>query len=823
LCLEIEERKAMKSHMFTLTALAMMLATSTSRGGEAPAYVSLDIYPPTVSLHSGDDYQGVVAVATRADGVTHDVTEQVEWNFSAAGIATLDESQTLRPAAKGSTQLHAKLGELTAQIDVAAANIDTDRQVSFANDVMPVFMRAGCNAGSCHGASRGKDGFRLSLFGFDPAGDHHNLTRELATRRINRAIPEDSLLLEKSIGAVPHGGGKRFAADTVYYQIIRDWIDAGTPNDVAEAAAAERLELFPPRAVLEGEGSKQRFVAVAHYADGTTRDVTNLVVFQSNNDVSAAIDDVGNVTAGARGESFVMSRFATFTVGSQVIVIPAGLEYTPPATPPANYIDEHVNAKLVKLRLEPSEQSHDAEFLRRVSIDIAGQLPDADEVRAFVADTAPDKRERKIDELLATKEFAEIWAMKLSELLLVRSENNRVDYKPMFLYSQWVTRKMESGTPLDQIVREVLGASGGSFDNPAVNFYQIEPDTLKTSENVAQAFMGIRTQCAQCHNHPFDRWTMDDYYSFAAFFSQIGRKNGEDFRETVVFNRNSGEVNHPVGNRQMTPKFLGDDAPEITSGDDRREVVAEWITSPENPYFATSMANRVWAHFFGVGIVEPVDDIRVSNPASNPELFATLGNKFVEYKYDLRRLVKDICMSNAYQRSTVANDSNIDDTRNFARSLPRRIPAEMLLDCICQVTGAPEKFPGLPLGARAVQIADGRTSTYFLTTFGRAERQSVCACETKAEPTLSQALHMLNGGTVHGKISQGKTIVKWLDEGKTPAEVIDLIYLNCLGREPTSAERDELVKTLGDAEKPVAELEDVFWAVLNSREFLFNH
>ncbi len=800
-----------------------LLATGSLAFAEPAAIVSLDVYPPTISLGHATDYQSVIAVATRSDGVTEDVTERVDWKLDSDSVARVDAQHIVRPVGDGAAKLAAKLGDLQSQVDVHVENVATSREVSFANDVMPVFMRAGCNAGSCHGASRGKDGFRLSLFGFDPVGDHHRLTRELANRRINRAIPEDSLLLEKSIGAVPHSGGKRFEANSVYYQMIRDWIDRGTPNDVADATKVTNLELFPSRAVLEGEGVKQHFVAVAHYSDGTTRDVTNLVAFQSNNEVSATVDDLGLVTAGARGEAFVMSRFDTFTVGSQVIVIPAGLDYQPPSDVPVNYVDELVDAKLAKLRLEPSDRCSDVEFLRRASIDITGSLPDVDEVRAFVADSDLDKRAKKIDELLESKQFAEIWAMKLSELLLVRTENNRVDYKPMFLYSQWVTRKLETGTPIDEIICEVLGASGGSFDNPAVNFYQIEPDTLKTSENVAQAFMGIRTQCAQCHNHPFDRWTMDDYYSFAAFFAQIGRKNGEDYRETMVFNRGDGEVNHPVDKRQMTPKFLGQEQPEIERGDDRREVVAKWVTSPENPYFAKSMANRVWAHFFGVGIVEPVDDIRVSNPASNPELFAALGDKFVEYKYDLRRLVKDICLSNAYQRSSVANDSNIDDTRNFARCQPRRIPAEMLLDCVCQVTEAPEKFQGLPVGARAVQIADGKTSNYFLTTFGRAARNTVCACEVKAEPTLSQALHMLNGQTVQGKILQGKVIEKLLEAGKTPAEIVEIIYIACLSREPTTSERTELLAMLDGDEKPRAKLEDIFWAVLNSREFLFNH
>jgi hypothetical protein len=422
---------------------------------------------------------------------------------------------------------------------------------------------------------------------------------------------------------------------------------------------------------------------------------------------------------------------------------------------------------------------------------------------------------------LERKEFSEIWAMKWAELLMIKT-TNQVSTKSAFLYASWLTDKIATNVPLDQMVQELLSATGGTFKEPATNYYQIERDTLKTAENVAQVFMGIRTQCAQCHNHPFDRWTMDDYYSFAAFFSQIGRKQSEDYREIIVFNSGGGEVAHPVGGRQMKPKFLGGIEPD-TAGKDRRDLLAKWLTSTDNPYFATSVANRVWAHFFGKGIVEPVDDIRVSNPASNPELFKTLGDKLVEYKYDFKSLVRDIANSHTYQRSTVRNESNAGDERNFAHGNVRRIPAEMMLDCISQVTSVSDKFQGLPIGARAVQIANGATSNYFLTTFGRAPRDTVCACEAKTEPTLSQALHMLNGSTVQGKIQAGGLPAKLVAEGKTPQQAIETIYIRALSRKPTQEEMDRLMVIVGQAANPQQGLEDVFWAVLNSREFVFNH
>jgi hypothetical protein len=652
-------------------------------------------------------------------------------------------------------------------------------------------------------------------------GDHHRLTREQAVRRINVALPDDSLLLTKVTGAVPHTGGKKFEPDSVYAKTLREWVKAGAPNDVAEAPTITKVDLYPPRAVLEGEGAIQRFIAVAHYSDGRTRDISNLALFLTNNESSAAVDADGLVKAGARGEAFVMARFDTHTVGSQVLVLPKGLEFKPTEEPPVNYIDELVNAKLNTMRMNPSPVCSDEEFLRRVCIDITGQLPSRDEYDVFMADSDPHKRARKIDELLERKEFAELWAMKWSELLMVKVIPNRVEYKPMFLYSQWITRQIAAGVPLDEMVRAMLSASGGSFVSPAVNFYQIEETTQKTAENVAQIFLGTRLQCAQCHNHPFDRWTMDDYYSFTAFFAQIGRKTGEDYRETIIFNAGGGEATHLVDGRPMKPKFLGGAEPD-TAGKDRRAVLADWITSPENPYFAVNVANRVFAHFMGVGVVEPVDDVRISNPPSNSELHARLGAKLIEYKYDLRQLVRDICNSHAYQRVSEPNESNAGDRRNFATARVRRIPAEALLDCICEVTNAKEKFPGLPLGARAVQIADGTTSTYFLTTFGRAPRNTVCACEATSEPTLSQALHLLNGSAAHEKIGQGKVIETLLEAGKSPAEVVEEIYVRCLSRKPTEAEAAKLAELYADVEKPVAELQDVFWAVLNSREFLFN-
>ncbi len=792
--------------------------------GGAPALAQspvtgIAVYPPDVNLSFQQDRQKFVVVATRQDGVTLDVTSQSQVALADASLARI-ENATLYPVADGQTSLNIDYQGHKASIPVVVTDSAKVVPVSFKADVMPVFLRAGCNTGSCHGAARGKDGFRISIFGFDPDGDYYRITRELGARRINLALPESSLLMEKSCGDVPHTGGKRFDKDSEYYHTLLTWLKEGAPADPQEPSVCVEVEVFPPKAVMEGSDVTQQFIARAKYADGSDRDVTSLAVFMSNNDNSAPVNDMGLVTAANRGEAFVMARFDTHTVVSQVIVLPANLQYTAPAIA-GNYIDELVGAKLNNLRILPSGLCTDEEFLRRVSLDITGTLPTEEEYQQFMSDASSDKRAKLVDRLLERKEFSEIWAMKWAELLMIKS-SNQVSYKAAYLYNSWLTDKIANNVPLNEMIRELLSATGGTFTEPATNFYQIETDTLKTAENVAQIFMGIRTQCAQCHNHPFDRWTMDDYYSFAAFFAQIGRKRGEDYRETVVFNRGGGDVRHMVGNRVMAPKFLGGEQPD-TAGKDRRALLADWLTAPDNPFFARNVSNRIWAHFFGKGIVEPVDDVRVSNPPSNPELLDTLSHKLVEYNYDFKTLVRDICNSHAYQRSTVRNESNAEDELNFAHGAVRRVQAEMMLDCISQVTETKDKFRGLPLGARAVQIADGQTSTYFLTTFGRATRQTVCACEVNTDPNLSQALHLLNGDTTQSKIAQGGTVKKLLEAGKTPEQVIESIYIRCLTRKPTAEETAKLLDVVQQSANPQQGLEDVFWAVVNSREFIFNH
>lgn len=800
-------------------AIALSPIASKSFAGETKP-TAIHVYPVEVKLTTQRDRQSVIVQAVYPDGITRDVTSQAKFTLSNPDFAGLDKN-TLHPKADGRTTLKVLYGDLGTDVPLEVQQASVDRPISFKLDVMPIFLKTGCNTGSCHGAARGKDGFRLSLFGYDPDGDYFRLTRQISGRRINLAMPNESLLLEKTIGKVPHTGGTRFKENSDPYNTLLRWLEAGAPKDSGEVPRVEAIEIYPKEAVLDGPGAAQRLSVRARYSDGTDRDITSRAKFTSNNSDSAKVAEDGVVTAGKRGEAFITARFDTHTIGTHFIILPKGLQFKWKEIAEHNYIDKLMNEKFLKLRIIPSDVCSDEIFLRRATLDITGKLPTAEKYQSFIKDNDPKKRDKLVDELLSRKEFVEIWVMKWAELLQIRT-SRQVSYKAMLRYYNWLQERIANNIPMDQMVQELLGSSGGTFSNAATNYYQNETNALKISENVAQVFMGMRIQCAQCHNHPFDRWTMDDYYSFGAFFSQIGRKRGEDPRETIVYNNRSGQVKHPVGGRTMAPKFLGGEVPDV-QGKDRRIVMAQWLASKDNPYFAKNLSNIVWAHFFGRGIIDEVDDVRVTNPAVNPVLLDELARHFAEYKYDFKKLVRDICTSRTYQLATQTNETNENDTRNFSHASLRRLRAEILLDAISQVTETKNKFRGLPLGARAVQIADGKTTNYFLTTFGRAKRESVCACEVKMEPNLSQVLHLLNGNTLHSNIQRGKFIQRRVAEGKKSPEIITELYIRCLTRKPTQKEMSALSAIIDPEKNQRQVLEDVFWSLLNSREFLFIH
>ncbi|MBN8459229.1 MAG: PSD1 domain-containing protein [Verrucomicrobia bacterium] len=792
-----------------------------------PQIAMIEAFPKAVSLETAADEHRVVILARFKDAATHNITGLSKVSLADPSLAKLDGT-LLTPLKDGSTKLLIEYRGLKTEVPVTVKDATKPRPVSFQLDVMPVLTAAGCNTGSCHGSARGQDGFMLSIYAYDPKGDFERLTTQIPGRRINLAVPEDSLLLTKAIGAVPHTGGALMKKDSRFYETLRTWIADGARYDQGEIPQATAITIEPPQVVLAGPDVTVPYTVRATYTDGSDRDVTRLSVFSTSNDNSVTIQRGSNIaTSKNRGEAFLLARYHTLNEVTQAIVIPKDPAYQRPEFPAFNYIDPLVADKLNKLRVLPSGLCDDEAFLRRVHLDLIGALPTPERRAAFLTDTRPDKRALLVDELINRKEFTEMWVMKWAELMQIRTFNNgaqQVSYKAALNYYQWLRERIAANMPFNQLVRELLSAEGGTFANPATNYFQIEENVLKLTENVAQVFMGTRIQCAQCHDHPFDRWTMGDYYSFASFFAQVKRKPAEDPRERIVFDAD-GEVQHPVTKQNAVPKYLGGPKPDL-AGTPRRKAVANWLTAPDNPWFARNVANIVWAHFLGVGIVDPVDDVRVSNPPSNPELLNALAAKFVEYNFDMRKLVRDICTSRTYQLSTRTNPSNETDSRNFSHAMIRRVRAEVLLDCISQATATPNKFKGLPSGARAVQIADGNTTNYFLTTFGRATRATVCSCEVKMEPNLSQALHLLNGDSIHQRIIQGKVVPTLIEAKKSPTEILDTLYLTALSRPPTDDEKKRLAPALAEAADPKKSseiLEDIFWALLNSKEFIFNH
>jgi hypothetical protein len=785
-------------NMFT-RILSLVIAVAVT----APAFATttLKVFPATVELRGQDDRQGIVVQQVDDQGITKDVTATAKFRLADPAVAGLN-GQTLSPLKDGTTRLIVENGGLSVEVAVVVKDAGKSRPVSFRLDVMPVFMKHGCNNGSCHGAAKGKDGFNLSLFGFDPAGDYHRLTRAIVGRRVDLAVPEKSLLLEKVTGAVAHTGGKLFDTKHDDYKTILRWLQAGAPDDGSDTPVPTGVELLPSKIVFSGKEQKQRLIVLAKYSDGAIRDVTRLSLYLTNNEAIAAIDKEGNVSAGGRGGAYVFARFGKFTVGTETIVLPTDDNFTWPKTPETNYVDTLVFDKLKKLHLEPSELCTDEVFFRRVSLDLVGILPMREEHDAFLADKDPKKREKLIDTLIERPEFIDMWTMKWGEMLRVRANNQNPSYgrdgKAMYSYAAWIKEQMTKNRPLNEFAAELLVGKGSNFKSPAANLYtsgeRLTPE--KTAEDIAQVFLGIRIQCAQCHNHPFDRWTLDDYYGFSAFFAGVNLRRGSEGREVIVANNDAANtVAHPVDGRRMKPKMLGGPAPDI-EGQDPRKALAAWLASPENSQFSQTMANIIWSHFFGRGIVEPVDDVRISNPPSNKELLEELGKKLASYNFDKKKLVRDICNSRTYQLSASTNATNELEESYFSHSYVRRLRAEVLLDSITRITGSEDRFAQSPPGTRAVQIHSGEITNYFLTTFGRAPRETACSCEVNMEANLSQALHLVNGDTVTSKvaIAQGKLIAGMIADKKTPEEIISELYLRTLCRKPTQKELTRLVE-----------------------------
>jgi len=703
---------------------------------------------------------------------------------------------------------------------------------SFRLDVMPVFFRAGCNSGGCHGAAAGKDGFHLSLFGYDPAGDYYRLTQQIVGRRVDLAAPEQSLLLLKATGMVPHSGGRRFKSDSELYRTLLRWIQQGAADDTDNAATVTGISLVPDKVIFSGKIIRQPLQLIAKYSDGTSRPVNRLALYLTNNKSTADIDENGLVTAGKRGDTFVFARFAKYTAGAEIIVLPNNKGFKWPKIVETNYIDEAVDTKLKQLRILPSGISPDDEFARRVYFDLIGLPPTPAEFRAFISDKDRDKRAKLIDRLLQRDEFNDLWATKWAEMLKIVSDNNSsygTDRKAAYQYYEWIREQVKKNIPLDRFARMQIASKGSNLQDPAVNLYTMLPqgqyDPKAVAQDVTQIFTGMRIQCAQCHNHPFDRWTQDDYYSFVSFFTGVKRKVASEARELYVYDDpNAPPAKHLLTGQLMPAKFLGGASPDV-KGKDPRQALAEWLTAKDNPLFRQNMANRIWAHFFGRGIVDPVDDVRISNPPSNRELLEALGQHLADYDFDAKKLMRDICNSRTYQLASDTNATNKDDSQMFSHANLRRLRADVLLDSIAQVTKTASSFNEEPAGMRAIQLYEGsrRSNSYFLKTFGLSQRDSVNASETRTEPTLAQALHLVNGDTVQGKIDRSTVVQDMLNQHRKPDEIIDELFIRCLSRKPSETERKKMLSLVQPTPNDRKAYDDILWALLNSTEFSFNH
>ena len=795
----------MNFRMLSLAGLATVMTSASVC--LADAGTQLKVFPSEISLRGQGDRLTIAVQVVNDQGITRDVTGAVKVRVADPNVVGVD-GQTLKPKADGETKLLVELGQLKAEVPVTVKEATASRDVSFRLDVMPIFMKSGCNTGSCHGAARGKDGFHLSLFGYDPAGDYFKLTRQIIGRRVDLAVPEKSLVLEKSLGEVDHTGGQLFTQDSDEYRTMLRWIEAGAPDDKGDTPEPLGIELLPSKTVFAGKDQTQKTVVMARYSDGSVRDVTKLALFMTNNDAVVSIDKDGVAKGNNRGGAFVFARFNKFTVGGEILVLPTDDKFVWPNTSETNFVDTLVFDKLKKLHLAPSELCNDETFLRRVSLDLIGLPPTREEYDRFVADTDKDKRAKLIDSLLDREEFVDIWAMKWGELLRIRAVNNQPQYgrdsKAMWSYAAWVHDQMAANRPLNEFVADLVVGNGSNIKQPTSNLYtaseRLTPQ--KTAEDFAQVFLGTRIQCSQCHNHPFDRWTLDDYYGFASFFAGVNMKRGVEGREVIVFNNNANNtVEHPVNGRRMKPKFLGGDAPDV-EGQDPRVSLAKWLTSPDNAAFSQTMSNIIWSHFFGRGIVEPVDDVRISNPPSNKELLEALGQKLAGYGFDKKKLIRDICNSRTYQLSAATNPTNELDEAYFSHSYVRRLQAEVLLDTITRITATEDRFQSSPQGTRAVQLYAGNVTNFFLTTFGRAPRESACSCEVNKEANLSQALHLVNGDTITLKVAGSRLIPNLLAAKQPPEKIVEELYILALSRKPTAEETSKLVELINQ------ELED---------------
>ena len=713
---------------------------------------------------------------------------------------------------------------LLTNLPSAAAAADP---TNFLRDVAPILSKSGCMSGPCHGAAKGKNGFKLSLRGYDPQFDYEALLYDLAGRRFNRADPARSLMLAKPTQQVAHGGGLRFEANSDYYKTIYAWIAQGVPFGDPAKDTVTKLEVEPNEVSLDKPGDQAKIKVTATFADGGTRDVTREANIDSNVTDLATVTDKAEVKGARIGEATLLVRYqGKFTTVPVTVINPApGFAWK--QLPRNNYIDKLIDAKLQRLKIQPSQPVDDAGFLRRASLDLTGQLPDPNEVRAFIADPSKTKRAKMIDKLIASNAFVDHWTLKLGDLL--QANRKYLGEKGVFEFDEWIRQSFAANKPYDKMVRELLSASGSTYDNPAANFFRVTRDPKPTMEVTTQVFLGVRMVCAQCHDHPFERWTQNQYYEMASFYSATGLRPGYEVGEEIVYNlRDDYEMKHPKDGRVMRPNFIvpaSYGSSSIPVDAKRRLALAEWVTAKDNPFFAKSTVNRFWSYFLGRGIIDPVDDIRASNPPSNPAVLEALTKDFIEHNFDLRYLLRTIANSRTYQASMQTNEWNAKDTDNFSHAIPRRLSAEELMDGLTLATGVRPVFPDVPPETRAEQLPDPHVGKDgFLDLFGRPSRESACECERRSDLSLPQALNLVNGKTISDAVSDGNgRVAKAILAGRSDKDLIEEHYLSSFSRPPTQSEVETGIKylTAGNTGR-AARAQDLLWALVNSKGFLYN-
>ena len=812
------------THISKLTLCFLFVGIATTQAADP-----LTILPPDVKLTGPQARQRLLVVRLANGEAAGQVTQGVAFRSSNPKIARI-ENGFVYPVADGKTTITATVGKQTTSVDVTVENFKQPFAWSFRNHVQSVLSKTGCNSGACHGAQAGKNGFKLSLRGYDPVSDFYAITRQNRGRRIVPSDPGRSLFLTKPTGAVPHKGGLRFEPSSREYEVVSQWIAAGTPAPKESDARIQRLEILPKSSLLK-PGVKQQLIVRAHFSDGHVEDVTRWAKYTSNNLSVVKVDDAGNAEVVGHGEGAIVAWYLSRNVVATVTV-PYANKVTPATfakAPKRNFIDTHVSNKLRRLNLPPSPRCSDGEFLRRAYLDTIGVLPTADETRKFLADKSKDKRDKLIEQLLKRPEFVDYWTYKWSDLLLLSGK--RLRPKALTAFYQWIRKSVEQNKPWDEFATDIVTATGSTFENGAANFYSLHQEPLDMAETVSMAFLGMSIQCAKCHDHPLEKWTNDQYYGFANLFARVrGKGWGGDFRNgdgnRVIFTVPRGELIQPRTGKPQTPRPLDGEAVSMTSTRDRREHVAKWLTSAKNPYFSKAIANRVWANFFGIGIVNNVDDMRLTNPPSNEPLLEALSQHLIKNKYDLKSLMRAILQSETYQRSGVPLPANKADARFFSRYYPRRLKAEVMLDIVSQVTGSPTTFKGYKKGTRAMQLRDSEVASYFLEAFGRPDRLITCECERSDEPSMTQVLHIVNGATLNEKLAAKNNRIAGLLKAKMrDYKIVEELYLSALSRYPRDDEMRRILAVLAKAPPKERRLvvEDLYWGVLSSKEFLFNH